>query len=86
MRLDLLPSKYVNMTGHASPCYHLLPCVVCVCEQGNGLGGPIAAVALCGLTALRVLALSQNMLSGELPACLATMQVVWLWADGNRIQ
>ena len=58
----------------------------CVREQGNGLGGPIAAAALCRLTVLRVLALSQNMLSGELPACLATMQVVWLWVDGNRIQ
>ena len=55
-------------------------------HQGNGLGGPIAAAALCGLTVLRVLALSHNMLSGELPACLATMQVVWLWIDGNKFQ
>ena len=50
------------------------------------MGGPIAAAALCGLTVLRVLALSHNMLSGELPACLATMQVVWLWIDGNKFQ
>ena len=82
MRLDLLPSKYVGLITHAGTYCH----VSCVCEQGNGLGGPIAAAALCGLNALRVLALSQNMLSGELPACLATMQVVWLWVDGNRIQ
>ena len=52
--------------------------------QGDGLGGPIAATALCGLAALRVLALSHNMLNGELPPCMASLQLAWLWADGNR--
>ena len=54
-------------------------------EQGNGLGGSIAAAALCGLTALRVLALSQNLLQGELPECMANLDLLWLWVDDNRI-
>lgn len=49
------------------------------------MGGPIEAAALCGLTALRVLALSQNLLKGELPECMANLALTWLWLDVNRI-
>ena len=61
--------------------------VCCVlCGQGDGLGGPVGAAALCGLTALRVLALSQNLLKGELPPCMAGLHnLIWLWMDDNRI-
>ena len=52
---------------------------------GNGMSGVIEAAALCGLTALRVLALSQNLLQGVLPECMANMELlVWCWLDDNR--
>ena len=73
---------FLQAVSHASTYCH----ASCVREQGNGLGGPIAAAALCRLTALRVLALSHNMLKGQLPECMATMQqLIWLWMDDNRI-
>eukprot|EP01051_Picozoa_sp_SAG22_P006922 SAG22_NODE_469_length_10143_cov_5.595181_4_plen_929_part_00 len=52
----------------------------------DGFSGPISAAALCGLTVLRVLAMSQNMLSGQIPECAATqLHLDWLWLEMNRI-
>eukprot|EP01051_Picozoa_sp_SAG22_P004155 SAG22_NODE_215_length_14950_cov_4.960676_6_plen_384_part_00 len=50
-----------------------------------GLGGSISSTALCGLTRLRVLALSDNQLHGQLPPCIQNLEISALWLDDNQI-
>lgn len=79
------PPKFLLLLSSIRLSALIRPFLCAVCEpQGNGLGGPLAAAALCGLTSLRVLALSQNKLKGKLPQCMASLQLRWLWMDENR--
>eukprot|EP01051_Picozoa_sp_SAG22_P001949 SAG22_NODE_82_length_21749_cov_10.719769_6_plen_692_part_00 len=50
------------------------------------LSGAISAAALCALTSLRVLVMSQNMIRGTLPECLPQLHLTWMWLEENRIQ
>ena len=51
-----------------------------------GMGGEISGAALCGLTALGVIALSDNVITGTFPDCSSRLlQLDWLWLNNNRI-
>jgi hypothetical protein len=51
-----------------------------------GLSGPIAAESLCRLQNLKALGLSENHLRGQLPACISTMSLDWLWLGSNELR
>ena len=88
---DSLPADIhtIDLAGHDVPWVSIgrLDRLEEISLWDTGLSGSISAAALCGLTALRVLAMSQNQLSGQIPDCASQLhRLQLLWLEQNRIQ
>jgi hypothetical protein len=86
-RVVVLDIHSVDLAGHTIPWRPIgkLDQLQELSIWDSGMGGPIDAEALCGLTQLQVLTLSDNAITGELPACMSSLSLTWFFVDNNLL-